>query len=193
MVFTANGKTLAWRRDDVDLYQFHVTIPDGVSTLHAHLDRIVTTNITQKMALFDWETLMLYPANTPVRDIPIQPSLIVPSGWRLGTALSPIGGSAYPLPSPGSTTHFRGHKCGAARGSADTRRPIFQEFAVAPEISPKHVVDVASDAPEDLKLSPTVLAGIANLVREADELVPFAPLPRLPFPYRAIGRRLAAT
>src|SRR5580700_10622885 len=35
VVFTANGQTLAWRRDDVDLYQFHLTIPNGVTTLHA--------------------------------------------------------------------------------------------------------------------------------------------------------------
>src|SRR6202162_4089311 len=27
VVFTANDQPLAWRRDDVDLYQFHMTIP----------------------------------------------------------------------------------------------------------------------------------------------------------------------
>ena len=29
VVFTANGQTLAWRRDDVDLYQFHLTHSPG--------------------------------------------------------------------------------------------------------------------------------------------------------------------
>src|SRR5215471_1783244 len=38
VVFTANGKTLAWRRDDVDLYEFHLTVPAGVSSIRAHLD-----------------------------------------------------------------------------------------------------------------------------------------------------------
>ncbi len=170
VVFTANGRPLAWRRDDVDLYQFHVTIPEGVTTLHAHLDCIVTTNITQKMALFDWETLMLYPANTPVRDIPIQPSLIVPAGWSVGTALSPIGGGAYPLPSPGSTTHFAVTNVERLEDSPILTGQYFQEFGVAPEISPKHYVDVASDAPEYSKISPALQAGIANLVREADAL-----------------------
>jgi len=170
VVFTANGRPLAWRRDDVDLYQFHVTIPEGVTTLHAHLDCIVTTNITQKLALFDWETLMIYPANTPVRDIAIQPSLIVPPGWSVGTALSPIGDGAYPLPSPGSTTHFAVTNVEQLEDSPILTGQYFHEFAVAPEISPKHYVDVASDAPEDSKISPAVLAGIANLVREADAL-----------------------
>ena len=170
VVFTANGQPIAWRRDDVDLYQFHVTIPEGVTTLHAHLDCIVTTNITQKLALFDWETLMLYPANTPVRDIPIQPSLIVPAGWSVGTALTPIGGGAYPLPAPGSTTHFAVTNVEQLEDSPILTGQYFQEFVVAPDISPKHYVDVASDAPEDSKLSPAVLAGIANLVLEADAL-----------------------
>ena len=73
VVFTANGQTLAWRRDDVDLYEFHLTIPEGVTTLHAHLDCIVTARVTQKMAVLEWEKLLLYPANMPVREIPIQP------------------------------------------------------------------------------------------------------------------------
>jgi predicted metalloprotease with PDZ domain len=170
VVFTANGRQLAWRRDDVDLYQFHVTIPEGVTTLHAHLDCIVTTDITQKLALLDWETLMIYPANTPVRDIPIQPSLIVPAGWSVGTALSPIGGGAYPLPSPGSATHFAVTNVEQLEDSPILTGQYFHEFTVAPEVSPKHYVDVASDAPEDSKLSPALLAGLANLVREADAL-----------------------
>jgi hypothetical protein len=47
VVFTANGKTLEWRRDDVDMYEFHVTIPAGVTRLRAHLDCIVTTNVSR--------------------------------------------------------------------------------------------------------------------------------------------------
>src|SRR5580658_4962407 len=77
VVFTANGQPIPWRRDDVDLYQFHLVVPEGVSTIHAHLDCIVTERVSQKLAVLEWEKLMLYPANTPVRDISIQPSVIV--------------------------------------------------------------------------------------------------------------------
>src|ERR1700735_5513121 len=75
VVFTANGQTLPWRRDDVDLYEFHIDIPTGVTTLHAHLDCIVAARVSQKMAVLEWEKLLLYPANIPTRDIPVQPSL----------------------------------------------------------------------------------------------------------------------
>jgi predicted metalloprotease with PDZ domain len=46
----------------------------------------------------------------------------------------------------------------------------FREFVLAPEISPKHFIDVAADVSEDSNLRPTVLAELANLVREADAL-----------------------
>ena len=104
VVFTANGKPIKWRRDDVDLYEFHVDVPQGVTTLHAHLDCIVTARVTQKMAVLEWEKLLLYPAHIPVREIPIQPSLIVPAGWGVGTALTPV--SAGPYPVPVSYTHL---------------------------------------------------------------------------------------
>jgi len=170
VVFTVNGQPLAWRRDDVDLYQFHVTIPSGVSTLHAHLDCIVLGTVTQKTAVLDWETLMLYPANTPVRDISIQPSVIVPAGWGVGTALTPTGDGAYPVPAAGSTVHFAVTNVEQLQDSPILTGQYFHEFVLAPEISPKHFIDVVADVPEDSNLRPQVLAEFANLVREADAL-----------------------
>ena len=55
VVFTAAGQPIPWRRDDVDLFQFHLMIPKGVTTLHAHLDCIVTARVTQKLAVLEWE------------------------------------------------------------------------------------------------------------------------------------------
>lgn len=170
VVFTANGQPLAWRRDDVDLYQFHVTIPAGVTTLHAHLDCIATSRVTQKIAVLEWEKLLLYPAHTPVRDIPIQPSLIVPAGWGIGTALTPIGSGPYPVPAAGSKTQFAATNVEQLEDSPVIAGEYFHELPLAPEISPKHFIDVVSDEPDDSKPRPAVLAEIANLVREADKL-----------------------
>lgn len=170
VVFTANGQTLPWRRDDVDLYEFHMTIPAGVSTLHAHLDAIVLTNVSPKLAYLEWDKLMLYPANVPVRDIPIQPSVIVPAGWGIGTALTPIGRGAYPVPASGGATHFAVTNVEQLEDSPILTGQYFHEFALAPEISPKHYIDVASDIAEDSNLRPEALAEITNLVREADAL-----------------------
>jgi predicted metalloprotease with PDZ domain len=170
VVFTADGQTLAWRRDDVNLYEFHVDIPAGVTSLHAHLDCIVTARLSQKLAVLEWEKMLLYPANTPVREIPIQPSIKVPDGWGIGTALEPISRGSYPVPAAGATTQFALTNVEQLEDSPVITGQYFHEFPLAPTITPRHYIDVVSDNPEDSNLRPVVLAATANLVREADAL-----------------------
>ncbi len=170
VVFTANGKTLEWRRDDANLFEYHLTVPSGVTTVHAHVDAIVTRRISQRMAALEWEALMLYPANVPVKDIPIQPSVKVPAGWGIGTALKPVSGEAYPVPAAGGTTKFAATTVEQLEDSPILTGLYFHEYPLAPTIKPQHFLDVAADAPEDANLRPAVLAEVANLVREADAL-----------------------
>jgi predicted metalloprotease with PDZ domain len=170
VVFTVDGKPVEWRRDDVDLYQFHVKVPAGTKTLHAHLDCIVTARLSQKMAVLEWEKLMLYPAKTPVKQIPIQPAVKVPAGWGVGTALQPEGGAKWPVPAAGSTTTFAVTNVEQLEDSPVITGEYFHEFALAPQVKPKHYIDVVADHPEDAQLRPSVLAAVSNLVREADAL-----------------------
>jgi predicted metalloprotease with PDZ domain len=170
VVFTANGQPLTWRRDDVDLYQFHLTVPEGVTTLHAHLDCIVTARISQKLAVLEWEDLMLYPAHLPVREIPIQPSVKVPAGWGIGTALTPASDGSYPVPSAGATTRYTATTVEQLEDSPVITGEYFHEYQLAPTVSPRHFLDVVADDPKDSELRPEVLAHAGNLVREADAL-----------------------
>ena len=178
VVFTANGQKLAWRRDDVNLYEYHLTIPQGVSSLHAHLDCIVTARATTKMAVLEWEKLLLYPAGIPVKNIAVQPSVTVLPGWGIGTALTPVGTGLAPapetgideeahLPAPGSqTTRYAPTTVEQLQDSPVIAGQYFHEFPLAPEITPKHYLDVVSDEPEDSQLRPEFLAEVSNLVRE---------------------------
>ena len=43
----------------------------------------------------------------------------------------------------------------------------FREFALAPELYPKHYIDVVADEDADAELRPEFLAQLSNLVREA--------------------------
>ncbi len=165
IVFTANGEKLLWRRDDVDLYEFHLAIPKGVTTLHARLDCITTSRISQKMAVLEWEKLLLYPAGIPTAKIDIQPSVKVPAGWGVGTALTPTG--AYDPQHPlGGTVDFAPTTVQQLEDSPVIAGQYFHEFPLAPEITPKHFIDVVSDSPEDSNLRPAVLTALNNLVRE---------------------------
>jgi predicted metalloprotease with PDZ domain len=167
VVFTANGKTLPWRRDDVDLYEFHVDVPKDVTTLHAHLDCIVTSRADDKIAVLEWEKLLLYPAHIPVAKIAIQPSVTVPAGWGIGTALQPTG-NYDPNVKAGGTTAFQATTVEQLEDSPVIAGEYFHEFPLAPEISPKHYIDVVSDEPNDSNLRPDLLNEISNLVREAN-------------------------
>ena len=169
VVFTANDKTLTWRRDNVDMFEFHLDIPKGVTSLHAHLDLINPGRQTTKLAALEWEGLLLYPAGIPVAKIAIQPSVIVPKGWGVGTALTPVGDVAASTPTT-ETHHFAVTTVEQLEDSPVDAGLYFHEFALAPEIKPAHFIDVVSDEPGDCDLRPATLAEINNLVREADAL-----------------------
>ncbi len=182
VVFMANGQTLPWRRDTVNLFSYHLTIPKGVTSVHAHLDCIVTSRASTKLAVLEWEKLLLYPANVPVRDIPVEPSVTVLPGWGIGTALTPVSTPQVPPATTGidESAHepMRGSK--TTRYAATTVEQLedspviagqyFHEFPLAPEISPKHFIDVVSDEEDDSNLRPELLAELSNLVREASAI-----------------------
>ena len=177
--FTANGNILPWRRDDVNLYEFHLEIPPGVTSVHAHLDAIVESRASKHLACLEWDRLMLYPAHIPVRDIAIEPSITVPAGWGIGTALTPVGTPGVPPPTTGyeegahvpptgaTTQHYAPTNVEQLEDSPAIAGQYFHEFPLAPEVTPRHFIDVVSDEPDDSNLRPELLAEISNLVREA--------------------------
>jgi len=166
LVFTANGKTVIFRRDDIDMFEFHLDVPAGVTNLHVHLASAVSGRATDKIAVLEWERLMMYPAHIVTAKLPIQPTVIVPTGWGIGTALTPVG--AYdPNAKVGGATEFAVTNVEQLEDSPVIAGEYFHEFALAPEISPKHYIDVVSDEPGDSNLRPELLNEISNLVREA--------------------------
>jgi hypothetical protein len=56
VVFTVGGKTLPWHRDDVGVYEYHLEVPAGATTLHAHLD-CISTRFSRAYAVLEWESL----------------------------------------------------------------------------------------------------------------------------------------
>ncbi|MDB5936670.1 MAG: peptidase [Massilia sp.] len=92
--FSGNGKPIDWVRDPVQVHAFHVTVPEGVTTLEAQyqflspLDgaqgRITMTN---DILGVQWPSVTLYPAGYNSRRITVQPNLTLPDGWQYGSAL----------------------------------------------------------------------------------------------------------
>lgn len=66
---TANGKPLAWQRDQFNVYAFKVNVPEGVSEIVAHFDFLSSQGssqgrvvMTPEMLNLQWNANSLYPA-----------------------------------------------------------------------------------------------------------------------------------
>jgi predicted metalloprotease with PDZ domain len=172
LVFTANGTEIAWRRDDVDMYAFHLDVPQGTTELQIKLDFLATAgtagfsagaSTSANLAMISWNEVALYPEGAKPADVIFAPSAKLPEGWQYGTALSKTGGSAdIPTFAPVSLEQLV--------DSPLLTGKYFKEIPLAPEISPKHYLDLAADGPEDLEVKPGTLAGFNNLVRETGAL-----------------------
>ncbi|NUT00024.1 MAG: M61 family metallopeptidase [Sphingomonas sp.] len=94
--FSANGRPLDWRRDTIDVTAFHVDVPAGVTAVDVEFQYVSPTTdnqgrivATPDLASIQWISNSLYPAGFYVRQIPVQASVIVPTGWKVATALRP--------------------------------------------------------------------------------------------------------
>ena len=163
--FEVDGKTLPWRRDPVDTYEYHVDIPAGASTLHAHLDCIFARAARTSVTL-EWEHLMLYPAHIPVSTIAIQPTVTVPVHWGIGTSLKPI--SPYnPQHPAGGTIKYAPTTVEMLEDSPIMTGLYFHEYALAPGTTPQHFMDVIGPTAASIEVRPDTLAQMSNLVHQA--------------------------
>src|ERR1700691_6687009 len=95
--FSASGKTLAWRRDLIDGFTFHVEVPPGESEVVANLDYASpasdepgyssSVSATEKLYILSWNTLLLYPAGYAADQLRYSASLRLPAGRKFGTSL----------------------------------------------------------------------------------------------------------
>jgi predicted metalloprotease with PDZ domain len=162
IIVRAGGKDLPWRRDDVDMFGIHVEVPPGVSRLEVSLDFLATPGDTgsdmdgatsANMTVLEWNSVVLYPAHTPVAQIPITASLTVPADWKLGTALTVTGQKNL-------ETSFAPVSVEQLVDSPVITGRYFREIPLAPEITPKHYLDVAGDAAGDVDdLKPEYIGG----------------------------------
>src|ERR1035437_8057037 len=87
--FEADGKTIPWQRDLLDVFTFHLEIPHGVSHLDVNYDYIEPDGVsaTDKLMVLEWNEVVLYPADVPAEKLTYEAKLVMPDGWKFGTAL----------------------------------------------------------------------------------------------------------
>ncbi|MPT48758.1 MAG: M61 family peptidase [Sphingobium sp.] len=92
--FTAGGKKLGWKRDPLDVFAFHVDVPQGAREIVAEFQFLNPTvanqgriAVTDAMLNLQFEAVSLYPAGYYTRRIPVQATVTYPQGWTAYTAL----------------------------------------------------------------------------------------------------------
>ena len=99
LTIKVGGKTLAWKRDPVDVYAFHIDLPSGARQLDLSFNFLSATEedqgrvvVTPEMINLQWQSVSLYPAGWATRRIPVSASMTLPAGWKAATALRPKPG-----------------------------------------------------------------------------------------------------
>ena len=170
--FSAAGKTVAWRRDLVDMFAFHLDVPAGSGSLDVDLDFLLSApasgfsagaSATASLNVLSWNQLLLYPKGYAVHDLIFVPSLKLPSGWMFGTA----------LPGPkqnGDTIDFSAVPLDTLVDSPVLAGRFFRKIDLTPGQNPDNEIDIAADSQAALAVTPDTELHLRQLVSETGAL-----------------------
>ena len=170
--FSSGGKEIAWVQDDVDMYAFNLDIPQGVNSIQASLDFLISApgptidfaaSGSAKLFILMWNQVILYPKGWPAAELNFQPSLTVPAGWKFNTSL-PVASQS------GNTITFSPVALDLLVDSPVQSGEFVRVYPLNPGGKPPHEVDVASDDAWALDISSALIDNYKRLVAEADAL-----------------------
>src|SRR5262249_24258543 len=159
---------LAWRRNLDEMYELHVTVPPGVTTLEANLDLVLPAppegfssgaSATAKLDVLSWNQLVLYPTGPHTDNIPVVASLKLPSGWHFGTAL-PVAGES------GGQIKFQQVSLTTLVDSPVLAGLHFRRIAPTPEGPIQHFIDQVSDGEAALQMPQATIDAYKRLIAE---------------------------
>src|SRR6266550_3674234 len=167
---TAGGKTIPWRRDEVDMYAFHLEVPAGARELEVRLDFLSPTfaggftagaSTTSHLAIVTWNQLLLYPEGANISDVTFKTNLTLPAGWKFGSSLPIASQSASKVEfAPVSLERL-----------VDSPVLTGEYFLVIPlAANPPNEIDIAADNSADLAISPELVTTLKRVVTEAVSL-----------------------
>src|SRR6476659_4677994 len=160
---SANGQALKWKRDPIEVYAFHVDVPQGVSAVDVEFQYVSATAenqgrtvMTPDMSSIQWLSLSMYPAGYYVRQIPVQPSVIVPNGWKVATALRPNKQSGGRFDYPITSYEI-------LMDSPLIAGAHYRQIPLSPDVN----LDVIADNELELAATPDQIAAHKRLVEQA--------------------------
>lgn len=158
---SAGGKTIPWRRDDVEMFAFHCEIPPGVTTLDVAFDDASQPESTAsaKLARIKWNRLLVYPEGMTSDSISVKASLKLPIGWRLASALPVATDNKQEL-------QFKEVSLTELVDSPAIIGANIRSFPLS-STGITHEMDIAGDTTAALAMKPETLTGLKRIVQEA--------------------------
>jgi predicted metalloprotease with PDZ domain len=171
MRITANGKTLSWKRDDVDMFAFRIDVPEGTASVEIALDylspadpsNLSNASATNNLALISWATLLLYPKNVRPDEIPYAASLKLPTGWKYATSLTRRGES-------NGSIQFEPTSLTMLVDSPVLAGSHFRVVNLSDSGGVPHRLNIAADSESSLAITAQEERAYQNLVAETDSL-----------------------
>ena len=162
LVIKGNGKTIAWDRDDVEMFAFHLTIPAGVRQIEVSFDDVSqpSTVASSELSRIKWNRVLVYPRGTASDTVMVTASMKLPSDWKYAAALTVAKESA-------NTVSFKPVSLTAFIDSPAIIGRYFKKVDLT-QNGVLHEIDIVADTPEALNYKPETLEGWKNLVKEAN-------------------------
>lgn len=168
--FSSQDKELPWLQDDVDMYAFHLVVPEGVSSVDASLDFLISApgptidfsaSGAANLFILMWNQVVLYPKGWPASELTFLPTLTLPSDWKFSTSL-PITKRS------GNTVSFAPVALDLLIDSPVQSGEFMRVFPLS--ASPPQELDVLSDDAWALEIPSDLIERYKRLVAEADAL-----------------------
>ncbi len=163
LFITGGGKPIEWRRDDVEMFAFHITVPANIKQIDISFDDVSqpASIASAQLSRVKWNRLLLYQQGVPSDDIQVTGSLRLADGWHYATAL--------PVAKEGkNTVDFKAVNLTTFIDSPAVVGKNFKRVPLEDFNGAAHEIDIFADTPEALEFKPETLAGWKNLVKQAN-------------------------
>lgn len=161
---TAGGKRIAWLRDEVDMFTFHLTVPTGVGRIDIHFQFPAGDRVTPRLMGLEWNDVALYQAGYPTKVQIYEPTLVIPASWRYASALTTEERS-------GRRIIFKPVPFNTLVDSPVIAGKYFLELNVTPAGSSLHrYLDMVGDNAAAIDISAAQVTDFRHLVEQAQAL-----------------------
>ena len=162
LVIRAGGKPVPWTRDPVNVYAFHIDVPDGAKKIEIDLQFLSATKQDQGPVVMgkdilrlQWNSMSLYPAGYFTRDIPVSATVKYPQGFTAASGLpSRANGSNYAY----QVTNYE-----VLVDSPTIAGRYYRGIVLSPQVT----LDTFADNPEQLAATPMQVDAHKRLVDQA--------------------------